>query len=287
MSDLAMSKKRAFAQVDVFATRAMMGNPVAVVIDGEGLSYADMQAFAHWTNLSETTFVTPSLDDAADYNIRIYTPQAEMKFAGHPTLGTAHALIQAGRITPKNGIVRQRSAVGVVEVSVEEGILSFRLPQASIIPAPDPQKLTEALPGISFAAPPHIVDVGPRWVVAECTDADALAALEQDFLKLAAYDHAHDATGQTLYAVTSEGTILVRSFAAGHGIAEDPVCGSGNGAVAAYRISQGQITAGGNYTASQGRQAKRDGEVFVRIDEQSGIHVGGRCFTLIQGHVSI
>lgn len=282
-----MSKARSFAQVDVFAVRPFMGNPVAVVIDGEGLSDEDMQAFAHWTNLSETTFVTPSPDDDADYNIRIYTPQAEMKFAGHPTLGTAHALIEAGRITPKNGIVRQRSAVGVVEVSVEKDVLSFRLPQASISPAPDPERLAEALPGIDFVAPPHMVDVGPRWVVAECTSAEALAVLEQDFLKLAAYDHAHDATGQTLYAVTGEGSILVRSFAAGHGIAEDPVCGSGNGSVAAYRMAQGQIAAGSTYQASQGQQAKREGEVFVRIDEQVGIHVGGRTITLIHGSVSI
>ena len=280
-------KERTFAQVDVFATRAMMGNPVAVVINGEGLSDTDMQAFAHWTNLSETTFVTPSPDDEADYNIRIFTPGSELPFAGHPTLGTAHALIEAGRIKPKDGKVKQRSAVGVVEISVDDDSLSFRLPNASISDAPDETALSAALPGIHFVAPPKIVNVGPRWVVAECTNANELGQLAQDLPKLAAYDRTHGVTGQTLYAVTGDGTIMTRSFAAADGIAEDPVCGSGNGAVAAYRLAQGQIVAGDSYQSSQGQQAKRDGLVSVRIDERGGIHVGGRAITLIRGTVSI
>lgn len=282
-----MSEPRAFAQVDVFATRPLMGNPVAVVMDGDGLSTEDMQSFAHWTNLSETTFVTQSADDDADYDIRIFTPGSELPFAGHPTLGTAHALIEAGRITPKAGVVKQRSAVGIVEIKVGDDALSFRLPNASISDAPDGDGLLAALPGVSFAAAPKIVNVGPRWVVAECTSAEELAALNQDLVKLAAYDRKHDVTGQTLYAVTGDDTILVRSFAAADGIVEDPVCGSGNGAVASYRLAQGQIAHGTSYEASQGQQAGRDGRVSITVDQNGGIHVGGRSLTLIRGHVSI
>lgn len=282
-----MTQIRAFSQVDVFTAVPMMGNPVAVVMDGEGLSDTEMQAFAHWTNLSETTFVTPSPDAQADYDIRIFTPRSELPFAGHPTLGTAHALIEAGRIKPKDGVVRQRSAVGIVEVAAKDGALSFRLPAASISDAPDQTALEAALPGCRLAAMAKIVNVGPRWVVAECADADELANLKHDIAKLADYDHTHLVTGQTLYAVTGDSSILVRSFAAGDGIAEDPVCGSGNGAVAAYRLAQGQIAPGSAYQASQGKQAGRDGTVAIRIDEQGGIHVGGHSITLVQGTVTI
>lgn len=282
-----MSEPRAFAQVDVFATRPLMGNPVAVVMDGDGLSTEGMQSFAHWTNLSETTFVTPSADDDADYDIRIFTPGSELPFAGHPTLGTAHALIEAGRISPKDGVVRQRSAVGIVDIKVGDDALSFRLPNASISDAPDGDGLLAALPGVNFAAAPKIVNVGPRWVIAECTSAEELAALNQDLVKLAAYDRKYDVTGQTLFAVTGDDTILVRSFAAADGIVEDPVCGSGNGAVAAYRLAQGQIAHDTSYEASQGQQAGRDGRVSITIDQNGGIHVGGRSLTLIRGHVSI
>lgn len=280
-------RTRAFAQVDGFTAVPMMGNPVAVVMDAEGLSTPEMQAFAHWTNLSETTFVTPSPDSDADYDVRIFTPGSELPFAGHPTLGTAHALIEAGRIAPKDGVVKQRSAVGIVEISVGDGALSFRLPQASISDAPDVDGLAAALPGVAFVAPPKIVNVGPRWVIAECTKASDLANLAQDLLKLAAYDRAHGVTGQTLYAVTGGDTIMVRSFAAADGVPEDPVCGSGNGAVAAYRFAQGQVAAGDSYSVSQGRQAKRDGKVAISFDASGGIHVGGACVTLITGQVSI
>lgn len=282
-----MSKPRAFAQVDVFTSIPMMGNPVAVVLDGEGLSDAQMQSFANWTNLSETTFVTPSPDDEADYNIRIFTPSSELPFAGHPTLGTAHILLETGRMVLTNATIRQRSAVGVVAIGVAGDSLSFRLPKASISDAPDVASLADALPGITFASPPKVVNVGPHWVVGECASADALAALSQDVVKLAVYDHAHGVTGQTLYAVNSDGSILVRSFAAGDGISEDPVCGSGNGAVAAYRLAQGQVERNQSYRASQGTQVGRDGTVHISIDDAGDIHVGGSCLTLINGTVSI
>ncbi len=281
-----MPKSRAFAQVDVFTSRPTMGNPVAVVLDGEGLSDAEMQAFAHWTNLSETTFVTPAgADDEADYAVRIFTPRSELPFAGHPTLGTAHALIEAGHIVPIDGIVRQRSAVGLVEVTVSAAGLSFRLPKAHIRAAPDRDRLQAALPDCPLLTRPDIVNVGPHWIVAECAP-DALAALTPDYPALADYERAQQATGLTLYAVTSPDSIMVRSFAPSDGITEDPVCGSGNGAVAAYRLLNGQIDPTSRYTARQGQQAGRDGTVSVTLKD-GHIDIGGSCVTLISGTVTL
>lgn len=282
-----MTKTRKFAQVDVFTAYPMRGNPVAVVLDAEGLSDAEMQAFAHWTNLSETTFVTPSGDPQADYDVRIFTPRSELPFAGHPTLGTAHALIEAGRITPRDGILLQRSAVGIVPVAVGTEGLSFRLPPAKIAAAPDPDSLSAALPGCVLKADPSIVNVGPRWVVGEAVSVAALEALEPNFPALAAYDRTHHTTGLTLFAVKSHDRLVVRSFAPADGVAEDPVCGSGNGAVAAFRLASGQITPASRYTVSQGRQAGRDGIVTARIDADGSIHIGGQCVTLIRGDVQI
>ena len=124
-----MRMARLFPQVDVFTAVPYKGNPVAVVLDGAGLSDGEMQAFANWTNLSETTFVLPPTQAGADYRVRIFTPEAELPFAGHPTLGTAHAVIEAGLAAPQDGRLVQQCAVGLVELALGEGGLSFRLPR--------------------------------------------------------------------------------------------------------------------------------------------------------------
>ena len=275
-------RARPFKQVDVFTARPFFGNPVAVVLDGEGLSTAEMQQFAQWTNLSETTFVLPPEDPQASYQVRIFTPRAELPFAGHPTLGTAHAVLEAGIATPVAGRLIQQSAVGLVEVTLAEGSRAFRLPRYAASPAPDAAGLARAL-GAAPVAPPQILDVGPQWVILELASAGAVRTLTPDLSALADYDRRHATTGLTLFAREGEG-LVVRSFAPADGIAEDPVCGSGNGAVAAYRLLAGQIKAGDSYTASQGREVGRDGQVEIRI-EGSDIHVGGACVTCLTGEV--
>lgn len=275
-------RARPFKQVDVFTARPFFGNPVAVVLDGAGLSTAEMQQFAQWTNLSETTFVLPPEDPQASYQVRIFTPRAELPFAGHPTLGTAHAVLEAGIATPVAGRLIQQSAVGLVEVTLAEGSRAFRLPRYAASPAPDAAGLARAL-GAAPVAPPQILDVGPQWVILELASAGAVRTLTPDLSALADYDRRHATTGLTLFAREGEG-LVVRSFAPADGIAEDPVCGSGNGAVAAYRLLAGQIKAGDSYTASQGREVGRDGQVEIRI-EGSDIHVGGACVTCLTGEV--
>ena len=121
-----MTATRAFKQVDVFTSVPLMGNPVAVILDAEGLSTETMQAMANWTNLSETTFVTPATDPAADYAVRIFTPKSELPFAGNPTLGTAHAVLEAGLTSWNDGKIVQQCAVGLVEISKGQTGLSFR-----------------------------------------------------------------------------------------------------------------------------------------------------------------
>lgn len=277
-----MTNTRPFKQVDVFTAVPLKGNPVAVVLDGAGLSAEQMQAIANWTNLSETTFVTAASNPAADYAVRIFTPKSELPFAGHPTLGTAHAVIEAGLAAWKEGKIVQQCAVGLVEISQTSNGLSFRLPRYAYEDAPEPEKLSAALGGDAIIGIPQIVDVGPRWVIAELASPQLLDALMADLQILADYDRQHGTTGLTVFANDADGNIMARSFAPADGVAEDPVCGSGNGAVAAYRLRLGQIASGSAYRARQGTQVGRDGHVHVRVDG-TDVHVGGECVTVVDG----
>jgi len=278
-----MMRSRPFKQVDVFTAVPYKGNPVAVVLDGDGLSDAEMQAFANWTNLSETTFVLPATDPAADYRVRIFTPRAELPFAGHPTLGTAHAVLEAGLARASEGRLVQQCAVGLVDLTVGQAGLSFRLPRYALTELTDPEATAWINAPIRGAA--QAVDVGPVWLVAEVDGVAALENLAHDEVRLADYYVPRGMTGATLYAVEGE-RVVVRSFAPGDGIPEDPVCGSGNGAAAAFRLAAGQVRSGDSYVASQGRQVGRDGFVQVRF-AGSDIHIGGQCVTCIEGAVTL
>ena len=276
-------KERKFAQVDVFTAVPYKGNPVAVVLDAEGLSDAEMQAFANWTNLSETTFVLPATDPAADYRVRIFTPKAELPFAGHPTLGTAHAVLGAGLAEAKDGRLVQQCAVGLVDLTVGEGALSFKLPRYSLAELSDPE--ATAWIGAAVKGAVQAVNVGPVWLVAELAEVAALENLAHDPARLTRYYETTGMTGATLFAVKGD-RVVVRSFAPGDGIPEDPVCGSGNGAVAAFRLMAGQVGSGDSYRASQGRQVGRDGWIDLRF-KGADIFVGGACVICITGTVTI
>ncbi len=281
-----MTMQRPFKQVDVFTSVAFKGNPVAVILDGDGLSDSAMQSIAHWTNLSETTFVTAATDPAADYAVRIFTPRSELPFAGHPTLGTAHAVLEAGMAKWRDGKIVQQCAVGLVEISKTEDGLSFRLPGYAFEDAPEHEILSTALGDGAVIGVPRIVNVGPRWAIAQLASVAVLEKLVPDYGSLAVYERKHGTTGLTVYADGADGNIAVRSFAPADGIEEDPVCGSGNAAVAAFRLDLGQVREGTNYMASQGQQVGRDGRVSVSI-AASAIHVGGACLTVIDGNIRV
>jgi PhzF family phenazine biosynthesis protein len=232
--------------------------------------------------------VTPPTQDGADYAVRIWTPKSELPFAGHPTLGTAFAAMQAGLARPSGGKLVQECAVGLVTLTVPDDWqtagLSFQLPRYSQVPASQSDEVIAFLGGAdNVKAPPAVVDVGPHWVIAEMTSAAALAELAPDLPAMAAYNLRTKTTGVTIFAKDGEG-IVVRSFAPSDGLMEDPVCGSGNGAVAAYRLDADQIGDGSAYVARQGAAMGRDGYVQIRVTGDT-IHVGGSCVTCVNGNV--
>lgn len=278
-------QQRRFTQVDVFTAVPYVGNPVAVVLDGEGLSDAEMQTFANWTNLSETTFVLPPSDPAADYRVRIFTPKAELPFAGHPTLGTAHAVIKAGIAAAGQGKLVQECAVGLVDLTVTDSGLSFRLPRYAVSELTDREATAWLGDGVKLIGAPQAVDVGPVWLIAQLADVSALENLAHDPARLTRYYEASGLTGATIYALDGD-RVVVRSFAPGDGIPEDPVCGSGNAAVAAWRLVSGQVQPGDSYVASQGRQIGRDGFISIRLEGRD-VHVGGQCVTCVTGFVQL
>lgn len=280
-----MPRHRKFTQVDVFTQVPYKGNPVAVVLDGEGLSDAEMQAFANWTNLSETTFVVPVTMPGADYHLRIFTPKDELPFAGHPTLGTAHAVVAAGLASPREGWLVQQCKIGLVELTLGDHGVSFRLPRYALEELQDAEATAWLGEGVKLLGKAHAVNVGPTWLVAELAEVAALESLAHDPARLTAYYERTGMTGATVFALDGD-RVVVRSFAPGDGIPEDPVCGSGNAAVGAYRLTMGQIGHGDSYLASQGRQLGRDGWIAVRV-EGADVHVGGHCVTCIEGVVTL
>jgi PhzF family phenazine biosynthesis protein len=287
-----------FKTVDVFTSVPFKGNPVAVVLDADGLSTDQMQQIASWTNLSETTFVVPATVDGADYHVRIFTPAAELPFAGHPTIGTAHALLEAGMIEAKNGALVQQCKAGLIKLGVEHADdgqrwISFELPAPTItaLDAGQAQEL-EAILGTSLetGAPPSLVDVGARWVIAQLPSAQAVLDNVPDLQRMKAQDRQCRHTGVVIFGRHAPGQqagIEVRAFAPAHGIDEDPVCGSGNGAVAAYIRHTGQTAAFGNdLLAAEGQMVGRAGLLRLTISD-GAIRVGGNALTCVDGALSL
>jgi PhzF family phenazine biosynthesis protein len=272
---------RRFKQVDVFTATPFRGNPVAVVIDAEGLDAETMQRIACWTNLSETTFLLAST--IADYKLRIFTPLQELPFAGHPTLGSAHAALEAGFVTRKKQL-KQECLAGVMELTVDGDEIFVRGPEAKIA-AIDSARLARTL---GVAAKGFLrVDVGAVWVIAEVASPDALSKVKPDMTALASASDELDIAGVTLFAASGRSEMHVRSFAPAHAIPEDPVCGTGNLSVAAYLRHTGQLERFGNrYAARQGMQLGRDGRVSVRVDTD-GVRIGGPSVTCIDGTLAI
>jgi PhzF family phenazine biosynthesis protein len=287
---------RAYKVVDVFTSTPLRGNPVGVALDAEGLDTETMQAVAAWTNLSETTFLLPPERPEADYRLRIFTPRSELPFAGHPTLGSAHAALEAGRVVPRDGRLVQECGVGLVHLSADgDGAnreLSFSVPAATLTPldGSDIEEL-EAILGtaVNREAHPTIVDVGAVWIVACVSSVDRLLSLKPDFARSAAFESRVGVTGVTLFAAKdgAEADIEVRSFASSQGVNEDPVCGSGNGSVAVFRYAHSLLPSGATrYVATQGRCLGRSGTIAVWVDSDGKVDLGGRCVTTVNGVIA-
>lgn len=288
--------KRSYKVVDVFTERPLSGNPVAVILDAEGLDTEAMQAVALWTNLSETTFLLPPTTPDADYRLRIFTPLSELPFAGHPTLGSAYAALEAGRATARDGRLVQECGVGLVELAVEgkgpKRRIALTLPPATIRPldVADVDELEAVLgrPVVRNPAP-AIVDVGAIWVVAQFPTAADVLALEPDLARSTRFERRLGVTGLSVFGAHEAGAaaIEVRSFAPSCGVDEDPVCGSGNGSIAVFRRDRGLLPDNGaSYVAAQGRRVGRNGRVEVTVDAQGAVRLGGACVTCIDGNLS-
>lgn len=269
-----------FKQVDVFTARPFHGNPVAVVIGAEALDVAQMQRIAHWTNLSETTFLLRPTQPGADYRLRIFTPRQELPFAGHPTIGSAHAALESGFARARNGRLKQECGAGILELAREGDRIYVRAPRPQVSPA---------AASLFGAARALRVDVGPVWIVVDLGDAAQVDGLSPDMAAIAELSNSLRATGVTVFGRTgnAEQPLHVRSFAPAHGIPEDPVCGSGNISVAAFLRETGLLRDfGACYTARQGMQVGRDGRVQVRVHADA-IEIGGEAVTCVDGTIRL
>ena len=304
---------RAFQQVDVFTDTAFMGNPLAVVLDGTGLSDAQMQTFARWTQLSETTFVLPPTPEGAaggaDYRVRIFTPGMELPFAGHPTLGTAHAWLRAGGQPRQSGQLVQECGVGLVTLKLVEGRWAFAAPPLQR-QTPAPAVLAEVLTALGLHADEVLaaqdLNNGPHWLGLLLHDVDTVLALAPDHAALKrlgtkvgvaarrgaaapglirrANREARAFAAQAA-AATDPTDLEVRAFAAPVGIAEDPVTGSLNASLAQWLMADGHMPS--NYSARQGTALGRAGQVFLSQDVQGQVWVGGDVVGCIEGNVRL
>jgi len=283
-------ERLAFQQVDVFTAVPFKGNPVAVVLDGDAVSSAAMQSIAAWTNLSETTFVCSPTDPRADYRLRIFTPRRELPFAGHPTIGSAHAVLRHGRKPRTAGRLVQECGKGLVDIRVDDERLLLALPEPQFREPSGPQvaAAADAL-GVTAAdiRRASIIDVGPVWFTLELAGGDAVRALAPDMGRLAAL-RPLGITGVNVFGLYPRGSgsdLEVRSFAPGDGVPEDPVCGSGNGCVAALVRRDGVLKTQ-TYVATQGHCLGRDGRVTVQFDKGT-IWLGGQAVTCVEGSLQV
>jgi PhzF family phenazine biosynthesis protein len=282
-----------FKQVDVFTAVPFKGNPLAVIFDADDLDDTQMQAIARWTNLSETTFLVRPTEPAADYHVRIFTTHGELPFAGHPTLGTAHALLESGYQPKTPGKLVQQCGVGLVELSaLGGGAWAFAAPPARVTPLPADlhAALSDALrtDAIDFSAPPCGVDNGAPWLVVRVNSAAACLAIEPDtalLTRVVTAVHTHGIAVYGPHAADGPTTFEVRCLLMGGnlGVGEDPVTGSANAAIAGLLSAQ-QRRPGLAYTARQGTVLGRAGQVSVRYDDAAGkTWIGGSTVTIVDG----
>ena len=309
-------KTRPFKQVDVFTATPYFGNPLAVVLDGSDLTTEEMQRFAQWTNLSETTFVLPPTSAAkgagADYRVRIFTPGGELPFAGHPTLGTCHAWLQAGGRQQAREFVTQESQIGLVKIRREGDCLAFGAPPLKRS-APSPTVLAQVAAALGLKAhqivAAQLLDSGPVWLGLLLDSQNTVLQIQPNHVEIknlgqkigvVSVDQLQSSTpliarsnreakafnsSEKKEQVDDAPTLEVRAFAASIGINEDPVTGSLNASLAQWLIADGQAPA--RYVAAQGTCMGRAGRVFIEQDAAGQVWVGGQSVTCIDGTVSL
>jgi PhzF family phenazine biosynthesis protein len=274
---------RPYQVVDVFTTTPYKGNPVAVVLDAEGLTTEQMQQFAHWTNLSETTFLLAPEHPEADYRVRIFTPVSELPFAGHPTLGTCHAWLEGSRHPAGDARIFQECAAGLVPIQRTAGRLAFAAPPLVRSGPVDEEELAHVAATVNID-PAAIVaaqwaDNGPGWVAILLESAEAVLAVRPGLI-----DHEVGLVGP--YPAGAPEAFELRAFFLKDGATlEDPVTGSLNASVAQWLVGTGRATP--PYVARQGAALGRAGRIHISAEADGQIWVGGGTITCVRGEVAI
>ena len=279
---------RRFAQVDVFTAVPLLGNPLAVVIDGDGLSDGAMASFARWTNLSETIFLLTPTDPAADYRVRIFTPGGELPFAGHPTLGAAHCWLASGGTPMTKGMVVQQCGIGLVRIkrggTPNKERLAFVAPPLLRSGPADAETHAQVLSALRLCAAEVLdvvwIDNGPGWIAARLLNAAAVTALLPDFNAMGALKLG--VVGA--YPAGSPQQFEVRAFVPGLGVPEDPVTGSLNAGLALWLQEAGLAPA--KYMAAQGAALRRAGRIHV-LREAADTWIGGDVTPMIEGQIRL
>jgi len=273
---------RSFSQVDVFSSERLLGNPVAVVHGADGLSDEQMATFARWTNLSETTFLLEPTHPDADYRLRIFTPGLELPFAGHPTIGSAHAWLEAGGQPQQDGELVQECGAGLVRLKRGERLAFAAPPLVRSGPVGDDDRariVTSLRIDDAEVVDMAWADNGPGWVAVLLESAERVLALEPDFVTMGGLDVGvvgpHDDTSDT--------DVEVRAFCPDMGIGEDPVTGSLNASIGQWLAGSRLPT---SYVAAQGTAIGRRGRVHIDLDGDT-LWVGGDALTTITGRVGL
>lgn len=285
---------RRFTQLDVFSSVRTRGNPLAVILDGQGLSAEQMQAFANWTNLSETTFLLPPDTDEADYRVRIFSPGRELPFAGHPTIGSCHAWLSAGGQARRELIIQQCEA-GMISIRRSGERLWFAAPPRRRSGPLEEAEVVRIAAGLRIPRASIIAhawcDNGPHWRGVLLGSAAEVLALEPDPAVLEGLDlGVIGARGKVGVVAPADGAadvdFEVRAFfTAGGGLREDPVTGSLNAALAQWLI--GAAIAPARYVARQGTRLGRDGRVYIEQTAPDTVWVGGYCIECISGELTL
>ena len=290
-----VSTGRRYMQLDVFADRPGAGNPLAVVLDAEGLDDDAMQAIARWTRLPETTFVFPSPSPDASYGIRIFSPRREVPFAGHPSVGTAHAVLEAGLATPRDSLLVQAGIAGELPLRVAgEGrrrTIAVRTPRARIVEIGGDARpqLRDALAGLPTGRLPRaLMDGGRRWWLAEIADETTLRNALPDWDAIGRLAIATDSMGLCAYARSDDPVyyLAVRAWVGAPAQFEDAASGAANATLAAWLASQDALPGdSGFYRISQGREVGHDAIIELQVDRDGEVWSGGRVQTVVSGFI--
>ncbi len=286
---------RRYAQLDVFADRPGAGNPLAVVLDGAGLDDEAMQAIARWTRLPETTFVFPATNPQASYAIRIFSPRREVPFAGHPSVGTAHAVLEAGLATLRDGLLVQEGIAGLLPLRVTGSgrtrSIAVRTPRAKVmeIATPDDVRLRETLQHLPLGIlPPALMDGGRRWWLAEVRDEAALRSASPPWEAIGQLAQSTASMGLCVFARSDDPVyfLAVRAWVGAPGQFEDAASGAANATLAAWLASQNALPGhDGRYRISQGREVGHDAIIELHVDGEGEVWSGGRVCGVVHGHI--